>query len=212
MPLAACLCAWVRPVGNRIELIILQHPQEQHQAKGTVRLLQRCLSRCRVWVGEQFDPVELQAQLGGVTVLLYPMDETARGGAWPPGPMAGLGDADQTGLADPADPADPVGLAGQQVERLIVLDATWRKSRKMLHLNPGLQALPRLALTALPPSGYAALRRAQRLGQRSSLEASLLALQQLEGRVQPYLPVWNAFAGFVAQRLSWADTAPAQKG
>ena len=30
--------------------------------------------------------------------------------------------------------------------RLIVLDGTWRKSRKMLYRNPLLQQLPRLSL------------------------------------------------------------------
>lgn len=174
--MAACLCAWVRPVDNRVELIVLQHPQEQHQAKGTVRLLQRCLSRCRVLVGEQFEEAALQALLGEGegTALLYPMDATALAGA----------------------------VSGP-VQRLILLDATWRKSRKMLLLNPRLQALPRLALAELPPSGYAALRRAQQEGQRSSLEASVLALQQLEGGGAQYLPLWAALAGFVEQRLSF---------
>ncbi|MBB4842604.1 DTW domain-containing protein YfiP [Paucibacter oligotrophus] len=174
LPLAACLCAWVRPVDNRVELIVLQHPQEQHQAKGTVRLLQRCLSRCRVLVGEGFDEALLAPLLGAGTALLYPMDATALAGA----------------------------TAGP-VQRLILLDATWRKSRKMLQLNPRLQTLPRLALTELPPSGYA-IRRAQRPEQRSSLEAAALALQQLEAQVLPgldrYRPLWEAFEGFVADR------------
>ncbi|MDC8785629.1 tRNA-uridine aminocarboxypropyltransferase [Roseateles koreensis] len=183
LPLPACLCAWVRPVANEVELIVLQHPQEQHQAKGTVRLLQRCLSRCQVLVGEQFDAATLALLLGQGVALLYPMDDTARGGA-------------STG----------------PVQRLLLLDATWRKSRKMLHLNPLLQTLPRLALTELPPSGYA-IRRAQRPEQRSSLEAAALALQQLEqlgsseGHVLPvlakYQPLWEAFEGFVGQRQDW---------
>ena len=179
LPLAACLCAWVRPVDNRVELIVLQHSHEVHQAKGTVRLLRHCLNRCQVLVGEQFDEPSLQALSQANTALLYPMDETALAGAC---------------------------LTGAAVERLIVLDATWRKSRKMLHLNPWLQNLPRLALTGLPPSGYAALRRAQLEGQRSSLEASVLALQQLEGEVDKYLPLWEAFAGFVEQRLSFVPS------
>jgi DTW domain-containing protein YfiP len=53
---------------------------------------------------------------------------------------------------------------------MVVLDATWRKSRKMLHLNPALQALPRLACEhagfELPdPQGHAP-------DQLSSLEAA----------------------------------------
>ena len=62
----------------------------------------------------------------------------------------------------------------------MVLDATWRKSRKMLYLNPGLQALPRLALQGdLPASRYGALRKAHAPGQLSTLEAAACALQRL---------------------------------
>nr|WP_255420759.1 tRNA-uridine aminocarboxypropyltransferase [Paucibacter sp. KBW04] len=180
LPLAACLCAWVRPVDNQVELIVLQHPAEAQQAKGTVRLLQRCLGRCQVWVGEQFDEARLRALPKADTALLYPMDDTAKAGTC---------------------------AADAKVERLILLDATWRKSRKMLHLNPWLQTLPRLVLTELPPSAYA-IRRAQRPEQRSSLEAAALALQQLEAQVSPtpdrYRPLWEAFEGFVALRQSWS--------
>lgn len=184
LPLAACLCAWVRPVANEVALIVLQHPQEVHQAKGTVRLLQRCLGRCQVLVGEQFDEATLAPLLGPGAALLYPMDDRAQGGA-----------------------------SAGPVQRLLLLDATWRKSRKMLHLNPLLRTLPRLALTALPPSGYP-IRRAQRPEQRSSLEAAALALQQLEqaagGQVLPvaakYQPLREALADFVAQRQGWASS------
>ncbi|MGS0757100.1 DTW domain-containing protein [Roseateles sp. GG27B] len=81
-----------------------------------------------------------------------------------------------------------------------MLDATWRKSRKMLHLNPLLQALPRLALQQPPPSRYT-IRRAQQTHQLSTLEATVLALQQLEGaaREASYAPLLTAFDGFVAQ-------------
>lgn len=195
LPLPACLCEWVRPVANRVDLIVLQHPQEQHQAKGTVRLLSRCLQRCRVLVGEQFDPADLLA-LGlheAGTALLYPLDESADAGTWP---------------------------QAETPTRLVLLDATWRKSRKLLHLNPLLQQLPRLALaaSALPPSRYA-IRKAQRPEQqRSSLEAAVLALQQVESQgqclaeaeavVAKYAPLWAGFEGFVAQRQGLVSARP----
>jgi len=64
--------------------------------------------------------------------------------------------------------------------RLVVLDATWRKSRRMLHANPRLQALPRIALNAAPASRYAS-RRAHSPEQRSTLEATLHMLALLDG-------------------------------
>ena len=76
--------------------------------------------------------------------------------------------------------------------------ATWRKSRKLLHCNPLLGTLPRLSLQAPPPSLYAPLRKAQQpQHQRSTLEATALALQQLEGDVARYQPLLAAFEGFV---------------
>jgi DTW domain-containing protein len=82
---------------------------------------------------------------------------------------------------------------------LVVLDATWRKSRKLLHCNPLLGTLPRLSLQAPPPSLYASLRKAQQpQHQRSTLEATALALQQLEDDAARYQPLLAAFEGFVA--------------
>jgi DTW domain-containing protein YfiP len=53
-----------------------------------------------------------------------------------------------TSLIEAADLALPVAEKYQESEqiqglRLVIIDATWRKSRKMLYLNPLLQALPR---------------------------------------------------------------------
>src|SRR5438874_10574879 len=37
-PLPLCICDSIRPVENRISVLILQHPQEQDRALGTARL------------------------------------------------------------------------------------------------------------------------------------------------------------------------------
>ena len=71
-------------------------------------------------------------------------------------------------------------------------------TRKMLALNPLLQALPRWGLRALPPSRYA-IRKAQRPEQRSSLEAAGVGLGQLEREPARYDALLSAFDGWVAQ-------------
>ncbi len=88
--------------------------------------------------------------------------------------------------------------------RLVVLDGTWRKSRKMLYLNPLPQQLPRLALQNLPPSRYL-IRKAHAPGQLSTLEAACHALMQLEGNGEKYAPVLSAFNGFVEQQLGYVN-------
>lgn len=150
---------------------------EVHQAKGSARLLHLSLVGSRLVTGEVFDPLVLQGLLDTdhrVNILLYPGD------------------------AEEAPPA-PLPTHPSQI-RLIVLDGTWRKSRKMLHLNPALRLLPRLALQAPAPSHYL-IRKAHRPGQLSTLEATCFALQQLQGLSGQFEPLLAAFDGFVASQM-----------
>jgi DTW domain-containing protein len=181
-PLRACLCAWVRPTTNRLPVLVLQHPQEAGHAKGSVRLLQRSLSDCRVLVGDRFDPEALAHWLGppGGSLLLYP---------------------DAPGLpAMQASPAAPLPSPA----RLVLLDGSWRQARSMLHRHPLLQALPRWALPVLAPSRYA-IRRAHQPAQRSTLEAACAALGLLEGRMAHYIPLLDGFSAWVAQLAAEAE-------
>jgi DTW domain-containing protein YfiP len=182
---SACICRFVTPVASRVELLVLQHPLEVRNAKNSARLLHLCLPGSRLLVGEQFSADELGAALHGegrTPLLLYP--ET-------PGEAA---------LGLPAPPLmNPAVLAQPELLRLVLLDATWRKSRKMLYVNPLLQRLPRLALQDLPPSAYR-IRKAHAPDQLSSLEAAAYALSQLEKRPELYKPLFAAFDAFVEQQ------------
>jgi DTW domain-containing protein YfiP len=183
---SACICAWVRPVSAAAGLLILQHPLEVANAKNSARLLHLCVAGSLIAVGEAFDARELDALLhadGRRPVLLYP--ETPGVAATPP---------------DSLPP--PAGL------RLVVLDATWRKSRKMLHLNPALQRLPRLALSEMPASNYR-IRKAHAPDQLSTLEAAAHALGQVGGDMARVAPLFDAFDGFVQQQAAFvpADAA-----
>jgi len=180
-PQATCICRWIAPVATRVSLLILQHPLEVQHAKGSGRLLHLCLPGSVLVAGEQFDPAALAALLhegGRQPVLLYP----------------GAAD-DPAVLATP-----PQGL------RLVVLDATWRKSRKMLHLNPALAALPRLSLRAMPPSHYR-IRKAHGPDQLSSLEAAAYGLMRLEPDHAALAGLLDAFDGFVGQQAGYAANA-----
>jgi DTW domain-containing protein YfiP len=46
-----CVCAAVRPVETRTEVLILQHPQEPERELGSARLAHRCLTRSTLKVG-----------------------------------------------------------------------------------------------------------------------------------------------------------------
>jgi DTW domain-containing protein YfiP len=181
-------------------VLILMHPMEVHEAKGTGHLLHLCLPHSRVMVGEEFDAAELEAALHGRwtswadtdgaprhSLLLYP--DTAEQDA-----ALGLAAASPLPLPWPQPP---------ERLRLVVIDGTWRKSRKMLYLNPALQALPRLPLQNVEDSGYA-IRKAHLPGQLSSFEAAAQALAQLhnwsaDGAANATLH--EVFRQFVAQQL-----------
>ena len=163
------------------EVLILQHPLEEHEAKNSARLLHLSLPGSRLVVGEMFDDAALAALTPQLlyTVLLYP--PTAHAAHVAPAPL------------------DPAQLANPQSVRLVVLDATWRKSRKMLHLSPALQRLPRFTLAEVPASRYA-IRKAHQPGQLSTLEATCAALAQMGGDAAQFQTLLEAFDGFVAQQ------------
>jgi DTW domain-containing protein YfiP len=153
---------------------------EVRAAKGSARLLHLSLPNSAIAIGEVFAPDELRAMLnaGGRTpVLLYP----------PSG--------------DHAESFRPAHLPPADV-RLVVLDGTWRKSRKMLFLNPLLAALPRLALTEVPPSAYR-IRKSHAAHQLSTLEAVACAIASIDlsANVQPLL---DGFDSFINQQAAFA--------
>lgn len=63
--LRTCVCALAQAVAHQVEVLILMHPMEVHEAKGTGHLLHLCLPHSRVMVGEEFDAAELEAALHG---------------------------------------------------------------------------------------------------------------------------------------------------
>ncbi len=182
-----------------MDVLILQHPLEVANAKGSARLLHLSLQSSRLEIGEAFAEDTLHALIVGCRrpqsiadtpdvsrsrkiFLLYP--ETA--------------DHVMTETSFRPGREEP-SLHEEEPFCLVVLDATWRKSRKMLYLNPLLQTLPRFALRDMPASQYL-IRKAHAPNQMSTLEAACYALMQLERNTEKYAPLLAAFNGFVAQQ------------
>lgn len=192
-PERTCFCRWITAINNCAELVILQHPLEVNNAKNTARLLHLSLHNSQLHVGEIFAHDflhELLKRDGKTNLLLYPATPEARA----------------MGLALPPPAPDPGAVAPEQI-RLLALDGTWRKSRKLLYLNPLLQQLPRLSLVDCPASAYL-IRKAQGKDELSTLEASCYALQQLEAGRVDYQPLLNAFDGFIAGQSAFVPKAP----
>ena len=150
-PESRCLCALIPSLPSRTRVLILQHPSEVNHALNTARLAALGLVNAELVVGETVDPALLNPP-GYRACLLFPGEDAQ--------PLA-------------------ASAAGQQPMLLVVPDGTWRKARKLLHLNPALAALPRVTLDGAPPSRYR-LRKAPAAGALSTIEAITQALEVLE--------------------------------
>lgn len=154
-PVECCLCALIPCLSSRTRVLILQHPSEVKHALNTARLAALGLSNAELLVGEVFEalPALLQ-QPGYRACLLFPGEQAQA-------------------LAQFADQHD------EQPLLLVVPDGTWRKARKLLHMNPLLAALPRVVLPQGLQSNYR-LRKAPMPGALSTVEAIVVALNNLE--------------------------------
>lgn len=137
----------------------MQHPKEKQHAKGSVPLLSRSLQHCQIWVDEVFEQLEHRLEFEQFNnLLLYP----------------------ETGPS----PVESSAL-NTKPRRLVLIDATWRKSFKMLQLNPILKTLPRISPKFEKQPAYLA-RKAAKPNQYSSLEACCSALLELDGQQTDY--------------------------
>ena len=148
-----CLCSLIPTLGSRTRVLILQHPSEANHALNTARLAALGLENAELKVGEVFeDLAQCLNRPGYQARLLFPGEDA---------------------------PALTAGPADDEPLLLVVPDGTWRKARKLLHLNPLLAQLPRVVLQNVPPSRYR-LRKAPGPDALSTLEAIVHALHTLE--------------------------------
>lgn len=124
LPLRACHCGTITPILETPPVVILRHPKERKRTLSTVSLIKQRYPAVLVKEGEVFSPLS-SSQRGSNFALLFPGDEK-----------------------------EAVEASPDQDTTLILIDATWRKAKKILHLNPWLQALPRVTLKPEKISDY----------------------------------------------------------
>lgn len=176
-PAVLCVCEEVgAPVDNRIELVILQHPQEQDRSLGSARLAVRCLARASLKVGLSWP--SLSKMLGREAdpkrwAVLYLGSVSAAKAA--PGRDVVAVDRKGGPLAD-----QNAVLRG--IEGVILLDGTWSQAKALWWRNAWMLKCRRVILGPARPSRYGTLRKEPRRDGLSTIEAAGLLLSRLERR------------------------------
>lgn len=182
---AFCVCELVgAPQPSTPPVLIVRHHWEAFKSTGTARLASLALANLRVvdMVAENPDPVRALLRELSDAWLLYP------GGA----------------LASEAAPRPRPGT-------LVVLDGTWRQTRKMLRRLPELSRFPRFSLGPVPEGrSRDRLREAPREGARSTLESIADALGELDSaeRGQRLLELHQRFVERTRRSRGQAPRAP----
>lgn len=173
-PQTHCLCPLIPHLDSRTRVLVLQHPSEVSHALNTARLAALGLSSAELIVGEVFEDLpKLLNRPGYQARLLFPAEDAQ--------PLQAYAPNDQPML-------------------LVVPDGTWRKARKMLHLNPLLAALPRVTLTEGGVSRYR-LRKAPGPGALSTIEAIVQALETLEAPTT-FAPLLKPFEALIEGQIA----------
>ncbi|ALE89033.1 tRNA-uridine aminocarboxypropyltransferase [Pseudomonas versuta] len=181
-PQTHCLCALIPQLDSRTRVLLLQHPSEVGHALNTARLADLGLLNAELRVGEVFEDLATLLNPPGYQArLLFPGE-----------------DAQLIDTGEPSDESLPW--------LLVVPDGTWRKARKLLHLNPLLAQLPRATLPEGAVSRYR-LRKAPGPGALSTLEAIVQALEILEAPTS-FAPLLRPFEALIEGQIEamGADT------
>lgn len=179
-PLSVCICAALplQRIDNHWPVHILQHRQEQAHALNTAGIAMLGLRQCQLHTVTDAPveitlPADLLAELA-TALLIYPGSQSSV--------VAQL---------------DPVQVAARP---LLLLDASWRKSRRLLLTSPWLQSLPRISVALQAPSRYR-IRREPEAGYCSSLEAVCAVLGSLERDQEKYSPLLAAMDAMIDQQV-----------
>lgn len=168
-PPKLCYCSIIRPIDNRIKVSIIQHPKETKHPFNTARIAQLCLNNSQLIVQEQLSNIQVENLLTTNSAILYPS-------------MPWLPEVPQLVIENNLN-GDTTKSGGTQiidsVQQLIVLDATWRKSKRMMFHHEAFRQLPRICLTGNILTNYK-VRKSNLENSLSSVESIYFVLKTLE--------------------------------
>jgi DTW domain-containing protein YfiP len=202
-PLPLCICDSVTPIENRLQLLILQHPQEQDRALGTARLAARHFKNAVVKIGLSWP--SLSKALG------RPVHDPSR---WA---VLYLGSSK---VADLETERDIVAIdrKGQlepnqrailaDIEGVVLLDGTWSQAKALWWRNAWMLKCQRIILDPKHPSRYGNLRKEARSDGLSTIEAAAMLLAGLEKRPDIAATLNGSFERMLARYREVQNTMP----
>jgi DTW domain-containing protein len=164
------------PFDNRIEVLILQHPQERDRALGTAGLTARHFRHATLKVGLSWP--SLSKILGRAVhshrwAILYL--GSAKAAALAPG-------REVVALNRKGEPEPDQDALLRDVEGIVLLDGSWSQAKALWWRNPWMLKCRRIILGPWQPSRYGRLRREPRRDGLSTIEAAAMLLSRLENR------------------------------
>jgi len=193
-PESVCLCSFIEKIDNGIAVSIYRHPSEIKKAVGTAALTALCLNNCRIVDGEH-------------VVLPTPRHRTQQLLLFPPM------ESPSTGLADVAliDASSVLKIYNIEQVELVVIDGSWKKARKMYYQSADLQGLDKITLDMAQQQARYTIRKAEKPGQLSTLEAIAAALGQIEHNNDKYQPLHSLQQLMVEKQLASMNDSVRQR-
>lgn len=182
----------VVPFDTRIQVVVLQHPQEQDRALGTAALTVRHFSRGILKVGLSWP--SLAKILGRPTdphrwAVLYL--GSAKAAAIAPGReivflnRKGEAERDQDALL-------------RNIEGVVLLDGNWSQAKALWWRNAWMLKCRRVILGPARPSRYGQVRREPRRDSLATIEAAALLVSRLENRPEIEATLMASFERLLA--------------
>jgi DTW domain-containing protein YfiP len=203
-PTPLCVCDGIKPIENRISLLILQHPQEQDRALGTARLTAMHFANATLKIGLSWP--SLSKALG------RPVAEPSRWAVLYLG-SAKLSDFDIKGdivaINRKGEAADDQEAILENIDGVVLLDGTWSQAKALWWRNPWMLKCQRVILGPSHPSRYGKLRREPRRDGLSTLEAAAMLLARLENRPEIAATLHASFERMLTRYRELGEKDPA---
>jgi DTW domain-containing protein YfiP len=202
-PMPLCICDSITPINNKIELLILMHPQEQDRALGTARVTAQHFKKATVKIGLSWPslakalgrPVADPARwailyLGSAKVADYDTDRDILA-------IDRKGDAEENQRALLKD-----------IEGVVLLDGTWSQAKALWWRNAWMLKCQRVILGPEKPSLYGKLRREPRKDGLSTIEAAGMLMASLERKPEIETTLQASFERMLAAYREAQATVP----